>query len=92
MYAKWVPKHGNLKEFDPTAMIHTRYKIQGPRCYCLVSRVRADTDTDMIVVMTDECLHLSIITQLSVCSDAGQNVKRHKIFSPFAQSVLYINK
>ena len=73
MYAEWVPKYGDLQEFDPSVMIHTRYKA---RASVLLSSVKseADTDTDMIVVMTDECLHLSIITQLSACSDAGQNV------------------
>ena len=78
MYAERVPKYGDLQEFDLTVMIHTRYKIQGPRCYCLVSRVRADTDTDMIVVMTDECLHLSIITHLSGRLMQGKMLKDTK--------------
>ena len=66
-YAKWVPKHDYMKDVIKGKSLTQLFRfIQGPRCYCLVSRVGTDTDMgQQIVVMTDEGLHLSIITHLS---------------------------
>ena len=53
-------------------------------------RERADTDTDMIVVMTDECLHLSIITHLSASCRMQGNMLKDTKYSLLLLNQFYI--